>query len=498
MLRSLLLLACLCAAFDARAEWFRAETPYFVLQADAPEAEVRQMAAELESLDGVMRAAFGITTPPGRSKADILVFADVPTVRRHSGIEWFSGGLTVAGREGEVLLVARGTPGSEFDFDIRYPLYHEYAHSFMRRHLSRNYPGWYVEGFASFFETARLLETGHISIGQIPLGYEDILKTTPIAFAGIMSVDAHRGEEGPAPSTLYAQGWLLTHHLFAQGSRAGEIRTYLRTVAAGDSVAEPDKFFAGGIAGFDSDMATYFQGERKLFRNAAKVPDPAAIPVRPMREGEARFATLRLEDMQASRAEALAGSRSQRFKATCERYAKIKLVLDRFPDERGPQLLAGRTALSCGENGVADVLADRLLAAEPDDPALMAFKADALVIIARDDPRRMTPLLAKARELLRRGATIDPNDPALAVASYNALAADVGITLQTRKLLQRAIELNPDDLALRFMGVNNAMIDGDHKYAIGLLEPLANSPHDTGLRDAMIKLIAEIRKTRRR
>lgn len=496
MFRSLLLLASLCAAFDARAEWFRAETPHFVLQADATEPEVRQMAAELESLDAVMRGLFGVTTPPGRSRADILVIDDVATVRRLTGMNWFVGGVTIAARTGEVILVSRRFAEWGLGFDVRESLYHEYAHSFMRRHLSTSYPGWYVEGFASFFETARLVEGGQIRMGTMPGGYDAVLRGKNIGFADVMSVEAFRSD-GPAPAEVYALGWLITHHLFAGGPRAAEIRAYLRAVASGEPVSEPDKFFAGGIKAFDADMTAYFQGERPIFRNEARAPDPASIAVRPMRSGESAYVLFRLEDMPAARSEAIAGTRPSRFKVTCDRHAKAKQLLDRFPDERGPRLHAGRTALACGETVAAAALADALLAAEPADPTLLAFKADVLVLTARDNPRRMTALFTQARELLRRASQIDANDPAVAVASYNLSSADLGVSLQTRRLLDRAIELNPDDLVLRFTAVDLALREEDTRYAIALLTPIANSPHESGLRDAAIQMIAAIRKLRR-
>lgn len=489
MARLLLLLALLCCAGEARAEWHRAESAHFKIQADLPEAELRTLAADLETIDALMRTLSAARK--NLAKADILVVEDIESVRRMTGISGFSGGITLNSKMGELIIMSReGGDG----YALRRILFHEYAHSFMHRFVGNGFPGWYTEGFATFFQTAEVIAADRVRFGAIPPEVEEAFGGgASVPFAEVMSIDAQR-LEGPAPVKLYAQGWLMAHSLFSGGPRSGEIRAYLNAVSSGAAVSKPDTFFAGGIAGFDADMTAYLKALPPPRKGALAPVDLSGIAVRAMRPGETRFVTRRLEDVAT---EYDGTGRAGRIQATARRYALAKALLDEFPEESELAFYTGRLALACGENAAADALADRLLGADPENPTLMAFKADTLIGVARDNPRGMMPLIARSRELLGRAAALDAENPAVAVAMYRNYSADQGATLATRRYLDRAVQLNPGDTDLLNTALEFAVRNGDYSYAIKLITPFANSPHDNAMRSWAIRTIGQFRRQRR-
>jgi len=495
MTRLLLALALLCFANEARAEWRRAETPHFKMQGDLPEAEIRGLATELEAVDALMRSLTGTTDAPKARKADILIVGDVATVQRLTGIPGFVGGITIANPLGNMIIVAHEVNSNDPQYQFRSPLFHEYGHDFMLRHLGSNLPGWYVEGFATYFSSARVLPGGEVRFGAFPWELEGAFDQGPsVAFKDIMSVVAER-EDGPPPLSLYAQGWLIAHHYLSHGARSAEIGRYLDAVRAGQSVARPETFFAGGIAGFDIEMASYFKALPQPREARLGVIDPASLVERALRPAETLLVDRRLRDL-AIRSRGTAASdieeMRQRLLAS---YRSAKAVLDQYPDEAELGFYVSALALACEERQQARAIADTLLAHDANNPLLLAFKADVLTEIAREeDPGHFSELIAESRSLIRRALTIDPDNAVAASALFRNYSADEGASPNARRYLARAIQLNPADFELRMRAVELSQRNGDLPAAIEMLEPIANSPHDSRDRAQAIATIAAMRR----
>ncbi|MES2443037.1 MAG: hypothetical protein V4574_09420 [Pseudomonadota bacterium] len=489
MIRLLLLCAFLCVPGVARAEWHRAESPHFIIQAELPEGALRKMADELETIDALMRMLSG-PLRANRAKATILVVPDIAVAGSLTGIPGFTGGITMDGDMGEIIIVS-GDAAQKLD--VRRSLFHEYGHSFMARFLGNAMPGWFVEGFATYFQTARVIGANRVRFGAIPDETFFTLKGAGVPFADIMSMAAER-TDGPPPAKLYAQGWLMTHNLLSGGSRANEIRNYIRAVSAGEPVTQADSFFAGGVAAFDKDMTAYLNALPPPRNETVPPVDLSAVTVRAMRPGEARFFNRRLQDVAVEREGR--GNRAVRTRSAGIRYQYARTLLAEFPDEPELGFYAARLALAYGECTAADTLAETLLAADPGNPTLMAFKSQTLVCVARELPRGAMPLITRSRELVTRAAAIDPDNPAVAMAMFRNYSADQGATPATRRYLDRAVQLNPRDTDLLNTALEFALRNEDIAYAIRLLTPIANSPHDNESRKWAIHVIAELRKRR--
>lgn len=488
MTRLLLFFALLCMAGEARAEWHRVETPEFVIRADLPEPELRNLATQLEMLDSLLRTMTGITTPPDRRKTEILIVPDLETGARITGLTDFPGGVTWPGSTGAMIIVSYRFPDDYYGYNVREVLFHEYAHGFMAHYMGTNQPGWFIEGFAGLFQTAKLLADGTAEFGSFPAMLEGELNPAhPVAFRSIMSIGAVSTEAPPL--SVYTQGWVLTHHYYFGGPRAADVGAYLSAVRKRQPV-NPETLFKGGVAAFDADMAVWFRALPLPKQVALPALNPARVGVRPMRPGEVALIERQMIDMALAQPGEDPKLVEQKFK---ESYQVARALYEQYPE---PELgfYIAQFAYSTFDLAGADALLDRLIAADGKNPDLLAFKGLVLVDIARETPERFDALILRSRTLIQRAIAIDPANPIAAVALFRNLSADQGATPAARKALMRAVELNPDNMDLLQTALEFALRNNDVKGALALLEPLINSPHDSPSRRLATEWIRVIRK----
>ncbi|MDF7777754.1 hypothetical protein P1X14_21035 [Sphingomonas sp. AOB5] len=502
MLRFLIaMLALFGAAGQARAEWHRVETPDFVLQAEMPEPKLRSLAAELVAFDRALRLVTGVTAPVGTQRTRILIGADVPSVIAATRIEDFDGSTRLISRLFDVILLARSYPGLEQPYDLRSLLFHQYAHAFMRRHQSYNQPFWFIEGFASYFQTAQILPDGIVRLGARPAEFADAdMAATP--FAELMAYQPDQ-QADDIPAGLDTGGWLLTHHYYAKGKRSEEIGRYIQSVRAGQAVPPVKQFFQGGSTGLDADMAAYQAAPLATRDVTIAAVDPASLTVRPSRPGEVllielQFAQLALQQengaLETQPDETRSKAITERLDALFERGLAGAST---HPQDTELGYYVARFALMAHKSKEADTLVDRLLLADPDNPDFLALKGDILTYIARNEqPQRFMPLITRSRTLIRRAQAIDPGNRLAAAAMYRNISADQGGTPAAQQLLARAIALDPTNFDLLISGVERRINSNNMRGAIALLRPLANDPHDNILRRVARAMILDLRSRR--
>lgn len=493
MSRLMLILFAFCWAGEARAEWRRAETANFVIQGDLTASELRGYATRLEALDLLLRRLTGVTAQPGRRRAEILVVANVAEARKNPELHDFEGGANLIVPLGPLVVVAREYDAENRGYDVDRAFFHEYAHAFMRRFLSYPQPGWYIEGFATYFESAKFSPDGRMQHGGFPLEIAGAFNAErSVPFREVMAVSNNRFIARPTIS-IYATGWVLTHHYLFQAPRSAEIGRYLAAVKAGRPVDDPDSFFAGGVAALDRDMTAYVKALPPPREIVLGPVDPARVSIRPMRPAEVALARRRLADIGLGADPDITDTREKaKLRAA---YDAARALRDQYPGERELSLYTMRLAQFAGEYATAETIADTLLAAEPNNPELLALKANAITSLApRDKPAQFSAAILRGRALIQRAQAIEPDNPAAAEALYRNFFAEQGGTPVTRRHLQRAVLLNPDSITIRMKAVELATRARDYAGAIALLEPSANSPHDTPLRRFAQSMIASLRR----
>ncbi|MEZ0242700.1 MAG: tetratricopeptide repeat protein, partial [Sphingomonas sp.] len=443
MARLLLFLALLCMAGEARAEWHRVETPDFVIRADLPEPELRELGRQIEMLDALLRAMTGVTTPADRRKTEILIIPDLETGVRITGLPDFPGGVTWPGSMGAMIIASYRFPEDYYGYNVREVLFHEYTHGFMAHFMGTNQPGWFIEGFACLFQTAKLTDDGKVEFGTFPVMLEGELDPKhPVSFRSIMSISGVSTDTA-SPLSIYTQGWVLAHHYYFGGPRAGEIGAYLSAVRKRQPV-NPETLFKGGVAAFDADMATWFAALPPPKQLTLPKLDSSRVAVRPMRPGEVALIERQMIDMALVQPGDDPKLAEQKFN---DSYQAARALYVQYPE---PELgfYVAQFAYAAFDLAGADTLLDRLLATDSKNPDLLAFRGLVLVDIARETPEKFDALILRSRALIQRAMTLDPANPVAAVAMFRNLSADQGATPAARTALMRAVELNPDDMTL--------------------------------------------------
>jgi Tetratricopeptide repeat len=465
----LFLLAALgAAAAPARAEWLRAETRHFVIYGDAGADELRGYARELEGIDAVLRAVTG-ATGEGGGKLSLYVLDDVAAIRRLVDMPAFARAFYAKNPLEHVAVIGRRDAEAD-DYDWRWPTFHEYAHHFMMEHMSQLQPMWFVEGFASVFESARTIGPGTVRIGEMPRSRENTLSfrrwlDTRHVLAGV--------PDNPDPEVnlqFYAQGWLLAHHYYFGGGRSAELDAYLKIVQAGGSLPELDGLFNGGIAGLDADMQTYLARRPLASRDVAVAPiTDADIRIEPLPPGQRELIETRI------RATGIDG-----YESLDAILAAALPVARKYPGDREVAEFVAWLAFFAADYAAAGELLEPLMASAGDRPRTLALKGHLVTRKALDEAEaeQFAPMIREGRSYIERALKLAPDDPLVLEAMFDNHESDFGPTPKAAfAFLKRAVASDPGDARLRFQLVDHLIRAGDFAEAAEVVQPLANAPH---------------------
>ena len=216
----------------ALAEWRRAESQHFVVYSDGSERSLRDYAAKLERFDALLTSRFGGATAEAR-RLPVYLVADGRALRvAVPGLPPGIAGYYSASDTDVFAVLVRG----ESD-DI---LLHEYSHHVMARAGDVPYPGWFREGFAEFFATATVTESGEASFGLPDRGRLYALQQNRwLPMDVVLRADGSLGIDSNADRGMYyAQSWALTHWLLADTGRVRNLSAYVTAVNSGRDPVE--------------------------------------------------------------------------------------------------------------------------------------------------------------------------------------------------------------------------------------------------------------------
>jgi tetratricopeptide (TPR) repeat protein len=226
-------LACAAAGCASRPElgrfdlegWKALRAGSVEIVGDAPEADLRRLAADLAFFVAVVRETTNAPTAADRLPTRIFLLRNDALRRlRLTGYGGFMA-RRLDGYLGMVRLEGGHTAA------YREILFHEYTHFLLGRGPAVDYPLWYNEGFADLLSTVRHRE-GLIDVGVAP-------SARAIEFA------RHRRFDlatifGPATyadvgdlHAFYAGAWATVHYLSATEERGAQLERFLELVVSG-------------------------------------------------------------------------------------------------------------------------------------------------------------------------------------------------------------------------------------------------------------------------
>ena len=474
----------------ARAEWREVETAHFRIISESSPADIEKFAARLESYDKLMRMVTGIKDEQA-VKVRIFEVAGLSDVEKalnapNSGVAGFYDSNAL----GPFAVTPKKTGAGGRYFTPELVLHHEYAHHFMLQYFPAIYPSWYVEGFAELIGSSKLLSDGRIGYGMPALHRGNEINAYWVPLQKLLT------KERIVYLDTYGQGWALTHFLTFDSKRSGQLRNYLAALGQGKSVEEAAKAF-GDLEELNRQARSYVTAGSFEYRPVkVEISQPVVLRTRLLSAGEAALIpeTIAFDDSDLSEIRASSDRNEERrhrehvLERTREKAARYPL------DEFAQQLLA-EAEYAQGNYAQSKATIDRLLVASQDHPPALVLKS---LLLSREastltgDSRKQQ--VAQARSLAVRANRKNPANPRPLIAYYQSfnLPGEAPPKAAIDGLMQ-AVSLLPRDTGLRQVLVNQLARDRRYADAIEWLMPIANSPHQSPLREAARKQLEQLK-----
>lgn len=454
--------------------WNVAETAHFRVYSNGSAATLAKRAAVLEDYRALLSA---LTTRKDLSadepRLDVFLVPTIGASRPFGRVSKSVAGY-YASDTGRIAAYSVAD-----DREAEQYLLHEYAHHFMLGTPGTvAYPGWYVEGFAEYFMTARF-EPTRIEFGDINRGRASWLVYAPwLPLEKLLSGKFDRNS-GDQVAGFYAESWLLTHYLFRTPGMPAKLDAYLRAVATG---SEPLEAFKQHIdpspAAFQRKLENYLERSKltySKFDRSAKTP--ATVVVKPLSPA-AEPMLLQLTSLEFGIAD------DQRDKAL----KQVRGSATRFPGDPLAERTLAFAEMRYGDRTAGIARLDALLAISPQDPTLLRWRGEAA--LPRGGGRFSADDAKTARKYFARAFKANPNDwqtlylYAMMESPYagKMSAAALDVLLRAHELAPQVEEIG--------LAAALALARADRMpEAVRKLEPIAFSPHSGGVGETAAALL---------
>jgi tetratricopeptide (TPR) repeat protein len=488
MHRLLLLVAVLFAA-PAHAEWWEAKTDHFIVYSESSEKEAREFAQKLERFDISLRSLQNIAFKPAESDSHRLtVFrtGDTDDIgqlysggRGGSGVAGFyipnlAGSISFTPAESDSLdtgsLLGAGRD-SRTELNPQQVLFHEYAHHFMFQHFTAAYPSWYTEGFAETYATIEFKEDGSFHLGNPPQYRANALFyhiNVPVE----RMLTTTRKPTGEDFYSWYTVGWLLTHYLTFEPSRAGQLKKYLVAINKGTEPAAAAVQAFGDLGKLNREMNRYKSRVNGLPGADVKPANyaPPRVAMRRLTEAEEAIMNVKMRSKRGVDRDLAGGVASD-----------ARSVAARYPGSFPVQLALAEAEIDLSQfepNNLAraEAAADRALALNPRSVEAMVYKGRVYLERGRSDKRQ----LETARTWFAKAYEADPYNPSPLYYNYLAYYHSGGAIPESALIgLERAYRFAPFDQELRLVLVRQLLAEKKGLLARDILMPLALEPHES-------------------
>ena len=478
--------AAIVVGMPAHAAWQVAKSKHFVIYADDSPRRVADFATRLEKFDQAGRVLLRMDDPQvgDGNRVTVFVLPTVAAVQKLAGGDKFLSGFYIGQASGSVAFVGRPASGTEELGDLPI-LYHEYSHHLMMQQMDQPYPQWYVEGFAEFLSTPVFGKDGSVGIGSPPKH-----RAYGLFNGRQMPLDQMLGETygeiNKLPSELresiYGRGWLLTHYLFMEPKRDGQLNRYILAIGRGTPQPQAAAAAFGDLKQLEKEIDVYLNRHTLHYFKVGQIKTPM-VDVQPLSPGAAQVVQLRArvkKGVPAAEREALAAS--------------IRAVEQKFSGDALVEATLAEAELDADHAAAAEAAADRAIKADPRNTEALVFKGQAMVERARGlEGDQRHALFAEARRLFIAANKLDLEDPEPLMRYFFSYGSEgVRPTDNAIAALHYASNLAPQDLGLRMSSAVAYLNERKLKEARSTLVPVAYSPHAGKVAEAARAMIAKI------
>jgi tetratricopeptide (TPR) repeat protein len=466
----------LWAPGNAFAAWNEARSPHFIVYSDGPVDQLERFTQQLEKFDGLLRLATGVDrenqSPPLR----------VFVLRTEDQVGKLAGNSNIAGYYSTTdsfayAVVSRSAKSWTFDVAPEDVLFHEYAHHFMLHYFPAAYPAWYVEGFAEFYSVIKFPKTGAIQFGLIPMARAPQLVMFPLYPVEELIVrEPDDKMSAPDMSRFYATAWLLTHYLQNHETRRAEFKRYLTDLVSGKRDAKLDDYFEGGGKALDKELRAYLHKRLTAQQLAPGAVPDATVTVTPVEAGRA---ALMVQEVKLAH-----GVKDKEREAFAQ---EVGAIAARFPASAYAQALHADALYLADKSTEALAATDRAITLDAGQARALATRAEILLERA-DESDKGEDWSAALKQISRANrADLENPLPLQLFYRYNKMRGgpmpDLGYDG-----LNAAFARLPQNPEYRFLYASSLADRRMYAQAIMVLDPIAYSPHESGMREAASKL----------
>jgi hypothetical protein len=362
-------------------------------------------------------------------------------------------------------------------------LQHEYTHHLMYSNWGDVvFPGWFSEGFAELFATARLGEDGKVVIGAIP-AYRvyglDQMNRYPVE----KLVSGYPNYTQPLDVQIfYGRSWLLTHYMMFDTQRSKALAAYIGAINEGKPAAEANK-----ILGIDSMLDIKLNN----YLNRRALPG-ATFGADQLKIGEVRTRLLTPGEA-AVMPMMMRSHNGVDLKQAQEVIAVVRKIAAGFPDDVGAQNELAEAEYDSGNYALCEAAADRVLAVDSKSVHGLIYKGMAQMALLKaagnTDPAKWT---AARRWFLAANKADSLYSYPIQLYYESFRIAKQPATKAAKDGLLFAYQLSPQNMALRLEAARILLDDDRLKAARVALEPIAYNERRGPLADMAKKVIAAL------
>ncbi len=476
-------------------QWFRAESPHFVVYSDAGEGDVSQLLTNLEKLDHLLRAYTlpGDPAPrpdePREPKLTLYFHNSVTDLRAidartpadavglysscAAGVQGFAAHLESMRSLGDEQL-----DKAPLNDTLSY-VFEAYARHFLYRHTDIRLPASFIDGFAQYFSSVRFSERQMV-VGRVPRGLGTYLKFLndgqpySLDYDDVLQsrlANAH-GPAGAAGVRLEfeAKAWLLTHYMLSSPENRKRLNHYLAAVGRGaDPTAAFERIF--GLKQADIGDAMWRYGLKGIATLRVEQPPQPAVRVSfrslPRATGEFVLAKAALKAC-PTREEGESLLR------------KLASLAPRYADDDLARLTLSRAQIGWGNPQEALAPLTAFLQEDDENAEARYLLGLAHLRLAERSSGEARRLHAEAaRRELQRAREANPRSPEVALAAFQAEVAAAGTP--SPAVLDGVIAAWQGAREIDALGRSAALASafaGQADMAHRMLDALAQSGHD--------------------
>lgn len=488
------ILAALAAlATPAQAKWLRADTDNFIIYSESSERSLRSFAENLQRFDATLRLRLKV--PAGKEPNRLTIYL-VPRAADAGRLASGKSGSSIAGfysadLDGSFAVSHREVIEFKGASSSQQTLFHEYTHHFMKRYFSAAFPAWFIEGFAEFYSTTDFTGKGQYQVGRPAYFRAHGLVNMPrIPVEKLLLQQPREMRSSGQMDVYYGRAWLLTHMLYYDPDRAGQLTTYIDAINRGEEGEKAAVAAFGDLAALDRDLQRYLGRSLTYMTSAAPIPVPGTITVTPLPHAEDALVQWRLERRSARDGERLAEVRDG-----------LKALTAEYGDSANVWYELARAEWDLGDEkrevATARAAVDKALAIEPKHVRANILLGEMMIhdLGKKDDPS--VEDWAAARKPIILANRTDPDDPVPLYAYYNSFLRQ-GITPPKIAVtgLERAFALGPESGGARIAYAFALARGGDFDRATRLAKVVAFDPHDSGQGEQILAQIETMRERR--